>query len=96
MKSHTFRKLAVHLSLSLLFGFSPMPAHAQTQPWMDTALTPEQRADLLIAAETLDQKIEQLHGTPGLIPEVSSCGNGFRHIPGIPSLHIPTFRITKA
>lgn len=96
MKSHTFRALVLRLSLSsLLFGFSQMLTHAQTLPWMNTALTPEQRADLLVAAETLDQKIEQLHGTPGPIPEVPSCGNGFRHIPGISSLQIPTFRVSN-
>jgi beta-glucosidase len=62
---------------------------------MNPDLAPEQRARLLVSAMTLDRKIEQLHGQPGPIPEVPSCGNGGRHIPGIPELAIPTFRITN-
>jgi beta-glucosidase len=70
-------------------------AFAQALPWMNPALAPAERAALLVAAMTLDQKIEQLHGQPGPIPEVPSCGNGGRHVPGIPELQIPTFRITN-
>jgi beta-glucosidase len=64
-------------------------------PWMNTSLSAEQRADLLVGAMTLDQKIAQLHGQSGPIPEVPECGNGGRHVPGIPALKIPTFRITN-
>src|SRR5207302_8912371 len=70
-------------------------AFAQALPWMNPALAPGERAALLVAAMTLDQKIEQLHGQPGPIPEVPACGNGGRHVPGIPELQIPTFRITN-
>src|SRR5262249_38737964 len=56
---------------------------------------PEQRADLLVAAMTLDQKIEQLHGQPSPIPELPECDSPVRHVPGIPELRIPTFRITN-
>ncbi|HXR65563.1 MAG TPA: glycoside hydrolase family 3 N-terminal domain-containing protein [Ktedonobacteraceae bacterium] len=35
------------------------------RPWMDTALTPDQRADQLIAQMTLDEKIALLHGVAG-------------------------------
>ena len=71
-------------------------ALGQSLPWMDPSLPPDQRAALLVAAMTLDQKIEQLHGQPGPIPELPACGtNPGRHIPGIPSLQIPTFRISN-
>ena len=69
---------------------------AQTLPWMNTSLTPEQRASLLVGAMTLDQKIAQLHGATGGPPEIPQCGtNNIRQVPAIPSLQIPTFRITN-
>ena len=68
---------------------------AQPLPWMNTALPPEQRAALLVGAMTLAQKEEQLVGTlPGILPELPQCKGG-RHVTGIPSLAIPTLRITN-
>ncbi|MFJ7724563.1 beta-glucosidase [Neobacillus sp. NPDC097160] len=64
-------------------------------PWMDTSLSPEKRTGLLINAMTLDQKIQQLAGKSGAIPELPECGSPGRHVPGIPELGIPTFRITN-
>jgi len=75
--------------------FQPTTAVAQSLPWMNTRLAPEKRAALLVNAMTLSQKAEQLHGQSGPIPEIPECGNAFRHIPGIPALSIPTFRITN-
>ncbi|WP_084614140.1 beta-glucosidase family protein [Nakamurella lactea] len=77
-------------------------------PWMNTALSPQQRSDLLLAAMTLDQKIEQMQNNPA--PEQISGtylaeGNkqatcGFtalaRHVEGIPALGIPTLREVNA
>src|SRR5689334_2393588 len=39
-----------------------LPAPAAERPWMNPALTPEQRANLLIHEMTLDEKITMLHG----------------------------------
>ncbi|MDR7237656.1 beta-glucosidase family protein [Neobacillus drentensis] len=64
-------------------------------PWMDTSLAPEARSELLLDAMTLDQKIQQLAGARSAIPELPQCGTSGRHIPGIPELEIPTFRITN-
>jgi beta-glucosidase len=36
-----------------------------SRPWMNTSLSPDRRADLLIARMTLDEKIALLHGAPG-------------------------------
>ena len=38
---------------------------AADRPWMNTALTPDQRADQLLAQMTLDEKIALLHGVAG-------------------------------
>ena len=73
----------------------PFGVAAQSLPWMNPALPPAQRADLLVGAMTLDQKIQQLHGAPSAIPELPECGSAFRHVPGVPALQIPTFRITN-
>lgn len=32
------------------------------RPWMDSSLPPRERAEKLVAAMTLEQKIRQLHG----------------------------------
>jgi beta-glucosidase len=70
-------------------------AASQALPWMNTALTPEERAALLVGAMTRAQKEQQLVGTvPGILPELPQCKGG-RHVSGIPSLGIPTLRITN-
>ncbi|MDR7079520.1 beta-glucosidase [Neobacillus niacini] len=80
--------LAVSPSQSTSTVSSPLP-------WMDTSLSPEARSELLIDAMTLEQKIQQLAGARGVIPELPECGTSGRHVPGIPELGIPTFRITN-
>ena len=68
---------------------------AQSLPWMNTALPPEQRAALLVGAMTLPQKEQQLVGNaPEIVPELPQC-LGARHVRGIASLAIPTLRITN-
>jgi beta-glucosidase len=53
------------------------------------------RAKLLIAAMTLEQKMQQLTGAvPEIVPELPQC-KGARHVRGIAALNIPTFRITN-
>ena len=67
-----------------LSGIGSAALHAQT--WMDTSLPPGQRAALLVAAMTNDEKIAILHGTggdgiyPGIIPANTRLG--------IPALHL--------
>lgn len=78
--------------------------------WMTSAIIAEQaaapgdaareavarrRARLLVAAMTLDQKLQQLTGAkPEILPELPHC-YGARHVSGIAALDIPTFRITN-
>src|SRR5690625_6664177 len=47
------------LAVTLGVGVS-LPAAAQDHPWQDTSLPPEQRAELLVDALSLDQKIQQI------------------------------------
>ena len=64
-------------------------------PWMNTALSPEERSALLLDALSLDQKMQQLSGAyPEILPDLPECYGG-RHITGIAELAIPTLRITN-
>ena len=64
-------------------------------PWMDAQQAPEQRAEQLIAALTLEQKFQQLVGNvPEIVPELPEC-LGARHVRGIAELGVPTLRITN-
>src|SRR2546423_5535704 len=68
---------------------------AQSLPWMNTSLTPVQRATLLVGAMSLADKQQQLVGNqPELVPELPQC-KGARHVRGIASLGIPTLRVTN-
>ena len=76
---------------------NPMDQH----PWMNTTLTPDERADLAVKVMTLDEKITLLHGTgmEGLSPmsplAVNSNG-GAGYVPGIPRLGIPALQMSDA
>jgi beta-glucosidase len=70
-------------------------------PWMNTCLTPAERSDALLAAMTLEQKVQQLSNdvrpaqdSANRPPGCGFASNG-RHIQGIPELRIPTVRMTN-
>ena len=81
-------------ALLLAVLVAPTAMHAQATPWMQNGLSPDRRTALLLGAMTLDEKMQQIVGAPGVIPEIPSC-YGARHVPGIARLRIPTFRITN-
>src|SRR5688572_11482714 len=74
---------------------------SQTLPWMDTSLTPEQRADLLIPQMTLEEKVQQLSNDvlPLRDPDNRPPGCRYervaRYIHRIPELRIPSVRMTN-
>lgn len=95
----------------IAFAAVPAKADAPSaNPWMDAGIVARQaaaasdadreavahqRAHLLIGAMTLEQKLQQLTGArPEVLPELPQCF-GARHVSGIASLAIPTFRITN-
>ncbi|MGC9971336.1 MAG: glycoside hydrolase family 3 C-terminal domain-containing protein [Bryobacteraceae bacterium] len=69
---------------------------------MERSLSPDQRADLLVAAMTLDEKVSLLHGggwgvvfaAPDAPPTRSLGGAGF--IPGVARLGIPDLQMADA
>lgn len=83
------------LSVIALSGCASGPSTTVNPPWMQTSLSPEERADLLLASMSFEQKAQQLTGAvPEVVPELPHC-KGARHVRGIPALQIPTLRITN-
>jgi beta-glucosidase len=82
-----------------------------TLAWQDTSLSPRERAEKLVEAMTLEQKIAQLHGAMETIDiyaitrEAAESGADMdqlaaqirveRHVKAIDELEIPRFRITN-
>ena len=89
---------------AVLYLFLISAAFAQEKPvgpWMNTTLSPDERADLLVKELTLDEKITLLHGTghPGLgplSPLAKDSNGGAGYTPGIPRLGIPGIQMSDA
>ena len=90
-----------------LATFGCAPAHAQTQPatskmpWMNKALPPDERADMVLHEMTLDEKIQMVHGqgwgvlrAGAPIPARSNFGAGF--MAGIDRLGIPDINLADS
>ena len=58
------RKFGSHLFLLAIALFAASSAVAQSadRPWMNSTLSPEERADLALKQLTLDEKLALLHG----------------------------------
>jgi beta-glucosidase len=79
--------LAAAVLLASGLALAPMTGHAADRPWMNKALPPDQRARLLVAAMTLDEKVEQIH--------MVDTPDHPREVAGIPRLGIETFKISN-
>lgn len=76
---------------------------AKKQPWMDSGLSPDRRADLVIEQMTLDEKIQLVHGSmamhwqeQGLKHPIPGALGGDGFVPGIPRLGIPDLQLIGA
>jgi len=110
--SKSAKRLTVFLAvliISILCSFVSRTCFAQTaaqsapapHPWMNTALSPDQRADLVITQMTLDEKIQLVHGAGwGVlregdpVPPRSNLGAGYT--PGIDRLGIPDINLADS
>jgi beta-glucosidase len=92
------------LAVASLCGIT---AHAQgnpdttKMPWMNKALSPDERADMVISQMTLDEKIQMVHGTGwgvlragAPVPARSNFGAGF--MAGIDRLGIPDINLADS
>ena len=83
--------------------FGPPQKNVPKGPWENKSLSPGERADLVLAQMTLDEKIQLLHGPgwgalfapPTSGPGVRSLG-GAGFIPGIERLGVPDIQMSDA
>ena len=73
---------------------------AADRPWMNTALSPDERAKLLERAMTLEEKIGMLHGKVGTPfrgePKPDGAVGSAGYIAGIPRLGVPALQESDA
>ncbi len=74
---------------------------AENQPWMNPALDPDTRADMVVKQMTLDEKIQLVHGigwgplrAGAYVPPADNGGAGF--VPGIPRLGLPDINLADS
>ncbi|MGO9339706.1 MAG: beta-glucosidase family protein [Terracidiphilus sp.] len=93
------------LSLALLVvpGCSQRPQRPPkpTGPWMNTSLSPDERADLVMKEMTLDEKVAVLHGVgmptdDPLTEENMPSNRGVGYEVGVPRLGIPGIDMSDA
>jgi beta-glucosidase len=92
--------LALTAVLPAFAQFGP-PKPKPTGPWMDTSLSADQRADLVMKHLSLDDKIQLLHGSgfPGFgppNPQGRDSNGGAGYVPGFPKLGIPGIQMADA
>jgi beta-glucosidase len=73
----------------------------RNRPWMNTSLSPDERADLVLKEMTLDEKIDLLHGN-GMAgwgrtrPNAYLSNGGAGFVVGVPRLGIPIIQMSDA
>src|ERR1700680_4766755 len=88
------------LSLALLPPFAQ--AGAEHKPaWMNSRLSPDERAALVVKEMTLDEKISLLHGTGmgslgPVSPLATKSNGGAGYVVAIPRLGIPAIQMSDA
>ena len=96
---HRLAVVALVLHLGLLFSFAQN--QNKNHPWMNTKLSPDERASMALKEMTLDEKISLLHGTgmaglSPLSPEIVHSNGGAGYVVGIPRLGIPGIQMSDA
>jgi len=71
----------------------PQAAHG---PWMDKSLSPDKRADLVMAEMTLDEKIQLVHGMGGFEAAGPRSNGGAGVVAGIPRLGLPDLQLADS
>ncbi len=92
------------LSLTIftpLLGSAFSQSGGKSHPWMNTQLTPDERASMVVKEMTIDEKISMLHGTgmEGLSlmsPLAVHSNGGAGYVPAIPRLGIPAIQMSDA
>ena len=97
----SFLSLFSLVFLSALIPVASAQSNASAHPWMNTSLSPDERASMVLKEMTIDEKISLLHGT-GMVglspmsPLAIHSNGGAGYTPGIPRLGIPPLQMTDA
>ncbi len=67
-----------------------------TGPWMNTNLSPDERADLVLKEMTLDEKISLVHGMGGFDAAGPVSNGGAGVVAGIPRLGLPNLQLADS
>jgi len=89
------------LAILLLLSSFATGQNDTNRPWMNTTLSADDRASLVVKQMTLDEKISMLHGTglKGLgpvSPLATGSNGGAGYVPAIPRLGIPAIQQSDA
>jgi beta-glucosidase len=89
------------LSGQNIFAQRPQAPPPPTGPWMNTSLSPDERADLVLKEMTLDEKVALLHGVgmptdEPVTPENAASNRGVGYAVGVPRLGIPGIDMSDA
>ncbi len=93
--------LAVLCAWSYAFAQTSSDNKNPARPWMNTSLSPDERASLVVKEMTLDEKISLLHGT-GMVglspmsPLSIHANGGAGYVVGVPRLGIPDIQMSDA
>jgi beta-glucosidase len=94
--------LSIIAALTLTSAAPVAAAQKNDQPWMNSSLSPEKRADLVLKQLTLDEKIALLHGngmahaSQWQMPLSQLTNGGAGYVEGIKRLGIPPLVISDA
>src|ERR1700683_4217774 len=87
-------------TMGLMVAASPAIAQNPDQPWMNSALSPENRAELVLKQMTLEEKIALLHGngmahaSQWQMPLTYLSNGGAGYVEGVERLGIPPLFIS--
>jgi beta-glucosidase len=108
LNRHSLRTRALTACIAF-FVLAALPAPAQSgskleknpAPWMNSSLSPDERAALALKEMTIDEKISLMHGTgmKGLSPMsplAAQSNGGAGYVVGIPRLGIPAIQMSDA
>jgi beta-glucosidase len=95
------RFCATSALILIVNSFSPAQTNGNSHPWMNSSLSPDERASMVVKQMTLDEKIQLLHGTgmeglSPLSPLIVHSNGGAGYVPGIPRLGIPPIQMSDA
>lgn len=76
-------------ALSCGAAAQPQQPAAVNQPWMNTKLSADERAALVVGAMTLDEKIQLMHGTGFSFDVIPGSNGGAGYVAAIPRLGLP-------